>query len=59
MPTLTEESTSNIADLGWTQIHYNDAGSGEAVFLLHGGGLGASSWSNFATKAVATHCKCQ
>ncbi len=45
---ITEEATSKYADLGWIKIHYNEAGSGDPpVILLHGGGLGASSWSNF------------
>ena len=44
---LTEESTSQYANLGWTTVHYNDAGAGEPVVLIHGGGLGANSWSNF------------
>lgn len=29
------------------KLHYHDAGSGDAVVLLHGGGPGASAWSNF------------
>jgi 4,5:9,10-diseco-3-hydroxy-5,9,17-trioxoandrosta-1(10),2-diene-4-oate hydrolase len=28
-------------------LHYYEAGGGEAVVLLHGGGPGASAWSNF------------
>ncbi|MGB3444514.1 MAG: 4,5:9,10-diseco-3-hydroxy-5,9,17-trioxoandrosta-1(10),2-diene-4-oate hydrolase [Actinophytocola sp.] len=28
-------------------LHYYEAGSGETVVLLHGGGPGASGWSNF------------
>ena len=28
-------------------LHYHDAGSGPAVIMLHGGGPGASGWSNF------------
>ncbi|HKT00366.1 MAG TPA: alpha/beta fold hydrolase [Rugosimonospora sp.] len=33
------------------QVHYHDAGSPDAppVVLLHGGGPGASAWSNFGT----------
>jgi 4,5:9,10-diseco-3-hydroxy-5,9,17-trioxoandrosta-1(10),2-diene-4-oate hydrolase len=30
------------------RLHYHEAGSGETVVLLHGGGPGASSWSNFS-----------
>ena len=44
----TDESTAHVEDLGWTKIGYNDAGTGNPpVFLLHGAGAGASSWSNF------------
>jgi 2-hydroxy-6-oxonona-2,4-dienedioate hydrolase len=51
MPKLTEASTSKFAhiregDLD-CRIHYNDAGSGEAVVMMHGSGPGASGWSNF------------
>lgn len=51
MSVLTEASTSNFAkikegDLD-LNVHYNDAGSGETVFMLHGSGPGASGWSNF------------
>jgi 4,5:9,10-diseco-3-hydroxy-5,9,17-trioxoandrosta-1(10),2-diene-4-oate hydrolase len=28
-------------------LHYYEAGTGEAVVMLHGGGPGASAWSNF------------
>jgi 4,5:9,10-diseco-3-hydroxy-5,9,17-trioxoandrosta-1(10),2-diene-4-oate hydrolase len=42
-------STSRSAQLGGTRLHYHDAGPGEAAVtvLLHGGGPGASAWSNF------------
>lgn len=48
---LTEASTSKFARIQEgsldLQVHYNDAGSGETVFMLHGSGPGASGWSNF------------
>ena len=44
---LTEESTSKFAQAGAIKLHYNEAGSGPAVIMLHGGGPGASGWSNF------------
>jgi pimeloyl-ACP methyl ester carboxylesterase len=44
---LTESATSKFADLDGLKIHYHEAGKGDAVVLLHGGGPGASSWSNF------------
>jgi 4,5:9,10-diseco-3-hydroxy-5,9,17-trioxoandrosta-1(10),2-diene-4-oate hydrolase len=46
--TISEEvATGKYADLGDMTIHYGDVGEGEPVVLLHGGGPGASAWSNF------------
>jgi 4,5:9,10-diseco-3-hydroxy-5,9,17-trioxoandrosta-1(10),2-diene-4-oate hydrolase len=49
--------TSRFADAGGMRLHYHEAGPGEGgagwpedrlpVVLLHGGGPGASGWSNF------------
>ncbi|AJP47924.1 2-hydroxy-6-oxo-6-phenylhexa-2,4-dienoate hydrolase [Rugosibacter aromaticivorans] len=52
MVALTEESTSKFATINEEglsnfKIHYNEAGQGEAVVMLHGGGPGASGWSNY------------
>jgi len=47
---LTAESTSRFADLpSGVRLHYHEAGdpAAETVLLLHGGGPGASAWSNF------------
>ncbi|EUA86839.1 4,5-9,10-diseco-3-hydroxy-5,9,17-trioxoandrosta-1(10),2-diene-4-oate hydrolase [Mycobacterium ulcerans str. Harvey] len=49
----TFESTSRYAEVdvdGPLKLHYHEAGVGndQTVVLLHGGGPGASSWSNFA-----------
>jgi pimeloyl-ACP methyl ester carboxylesterase len=44
---LTAESTSRVTEAGGINVHYNEAGSGPAVIMLHGGGAGASGWSNF------------
>jgi 4,5:9,10-diseco-3-hydroxy-5,9,17-trioxoandrosta-1(10),2-diene-4-oate hydrolase len=48
---VTFESTSRFAEVTAggrrMRLHYHEAGTGEAVVLLHGGGPGASSWSNF------------
>jgi 4,5:9,10-diseco-3-hydroxy-5,9,17-trioxoandrosta-1(10),2-diene-4-oate hydrolase len=46
------EATSRFADAGGMRLHYHEAGpAGDAgetpVVLLHGGGPGASAWSNF------------
>ncbi|NIO07437.1 MAG: alpha/beta fold hydrolase [Deltaproteobacteria bacterium] len=44
---LTETETSKYVHAGSLRIHYNEAGTGPAVIMLHGGGPGASGWSNF------------
>jgi 2-hydroxy-6-oxonona-2,4-dienedioate hydrolase/4,5:9,10-diseco-3-hydroxy-5,9,17-trioxoandrosta-1(10),2-diene-4-oate hydrolase len=44
---LTEDDSSRYIDVGGRQVHYHEAGKGEPIFLLHGGGPGASGWSNF------------
>lgn len=44
---LTEPSTSKFANVDGYSIHYHEAGSGEPIVLLHGGGPGASGWSNY------------
>jgi 4,5:9,10-diseco-3-hydroxy-5,9,17-trioxoandrosta-1(10),2-diene-4-oate hydrolase len=45
------EETSRFADTAMMRLHYHEAGSALAgqlpVVLLHGGGPGASAWSNF------------
>jgi len=41
------ESTSRFAQLGDLRLHYNEAGDGDVVVMLHGGGPGATGWSNF------------
>jgi len=41
------ESTSRTVDVPGTTLHYHDAGAGTPLVLLHGGGPGASAWSNF------------
>jgi 4,5:9,10-diseco-3-hydroxy-5,9,17-trioxoandrosta-1(10),2-diene-4-oate hydrolase len=50
---LTFESTSRFAEVdvdGPLKLHYHEAGLGndQTVVLLHGGGPGASSWTNFS-----------
>lgn len=47
MATLTEENTSKrIKTKNW-DIHYHESGQGQPLVLVHGGGPGASGWSNF------------
>jgi 4,5:9,10-diseco-3-hydroxy-5,9,17-trioxoandrosta-1(10),2-diene-4-oate hydrolase len=42
------ESTSRFGQAGPDlKLHYHEAGEGEPVVMLHGGGPGASAWSNF------------
>lgn len=48
---VTFESTSRYAQVAENmRLHYHEAGvgNGETIVLLHGGGPGASSWSNFS-----------
>ncbi len=54
---LTYESTSRSVDLPSGQMHYNEAGAGHPIILIHGSGAGASGWSNFAPNiaALAAH----
>ena len=50
MSTITEASTSKFVHVRGRldhKIHFNDAGAGEAVVMMHGSGPGASGWSNF------------
>jgi 4,5:9,10-diseco-3-hydroxy-5,9,17-trioxoandrosta-1(10),2-diene-4-oate hydrolase len=58
-PALDAESTSHVTDVGGYAVRYHDSGpttgapagrgrgDADTVVLLHGGGPGASSWSNF------------
>ena len=52
MTSLTEAATSKYARIKEgkldLQVHYNEAGAGETVFMLHGGGPGAGGWSNYS-----------
>ncbi|MGI9005142.1 MAG: 4,5:9,10-diseco-3-hydroxy-5,9,17-trioxoandrosta-1(10),2-diene-4-oate hydrolase [Streptosporangiaceae bacterium] len=48
--TVSQETTSRFAGTAMMRLHYHEAGSGAErppVVLLHGGGPGASAWSNF------------
>ena len=44
---LTEEGTSRYAQTASWKLHYNEAGEGHPVILLHGSGAGAPGWSNY------------
>jgi pimeloyl-ACP methyl ester carboxylesterase len=49
----TFESTSRFAQLGSLRLHYNEAGEGDTLVMLHGGGPGATGWSNFKQNVPA------
>ena len=44
---VTDESTSREVVAGGIRIHYNEVGTGDPIICIHGGGPGATSWSNF------------
>lgn len=44
---VSEKGSSKFAQAGPYKVHYHDSGQGSAVIMLHGGGPGASGWSNF------------
>lgn len=44
---ITEEATSRYVQTKRWKLHYNEAGSGYPIILLHGTGPGATGWSNF------------
>lgn len=44
---LTYESTSRFTEGAEVRLHYHEAGTGAPLILLHGGGPGASAWSNW------------
>lgn len=45
---LTQAETSRTVKTRDWQLHYQEAGQGHPVILLHGSGPGATGWSNFA-----------
>lgn len=45
---VTFDDTSRSLDLpDGTHLHYNEAGEGQPIVLLHGSGPGATGWANF------------
>lgn len=44
---------SRFVDTGGTRIHYREAGDGPPLILIHGGGPGASGWSNWNRNVAA------
>jgi 2-hydroxy-6-oxonona-2,4-dienedioate hydrolase len=51
MNEFSEETTSRYVQTPKWRIHYNEIGSGYPIIMLHGGGPGASGWSNFQNNA--------
>lgn len=45
---ITAESTSRFIKTEKWRLHYNEAGEGYPVIMLHGTGPGATGWSNFS-----------
>jgi len=43
----TAENTRKTIEAGGIELCYHDVGSGYPVIMLHGGGPGASGWSNY------------
>ncbi len=48
MSKITEQSTSRFVTVDGVKMHYNEAGEGPVLVLLHGSGPGAYGWSNYA-----------
>lgn len=48
---VTEQSTSRYVQTAKWKIHYNELGAGYPMIMLHGGGPGASGWSNYQDNA--------
>ena len=44
---VTDENSSKIIEVNGLKIHYNEIGTGDPIICVHGGGPGASGWSNF------------
>lgn len=44
---FTQEGTSRVVQTKRWKLHYNEAGSGHPIIMLHGTGPGATGWSNF------------
>ena len=47
MTAITEKGSERFVNAGPVRIRYHEAGQGQPLLLLHGGGPGASGWSNY------------
>src|ERR1700736_4734872 len=53
---VTFENTKRLVDTRDYRIQINEAGEGHPIFMIHGGGPGATGWSNFAANVeVLSH----
>lgn len=54
---LTKASTSRTVEVPQGTLHYQEAGSGHPLILMHGSGAGATGWVNFSNniEALAEH----
>lgn len=55
---VSAEGTSKFVQAGNVRIHYHDVGTGDVIVCLHGGGPGATGWSNYQRNIAdlsATH----
>lgn len=50
---IGRQATSKFAQAGPYRVHYHEAGSGPVTIMLHGGGPGASGYSNFSGNFAA------
>ena len=44
---ISESSSSRFVSVEGIELHYNEAGAGKPLLCIHGGGPGATAWSNF------------
>lgn len=47
MSLFSEATTSKFVQTPEWKMHYNEAGEGDTVIMIHGSGAGASGWANF------------
>lgn len=50
---MTNGPESRFVEVDGVNYHYHDVGTGEPLVLIHGGGPGASGWSNYSRNVDA------
>ena len=57
---ISKEETDRFTEVNGVKIHYNEAGTGPALFTFHGGGPGASAWGNtrHVLPQLSEHFRC-